>query len=216
MLGQLAAPNMATPLRDPVATLLGSYVVVVYVDAQNRLFGQIFNTMFYGDRRWESQRGRRSDAPAAVTWSDDVTDQIVVVYVGQSGIPYSRILDINIPNPTFSFGAEKVIGGVLNASPVLVASGYRQLELIGHLSGDRLQHNHFVGATAPFSVDGRSVNPLARLVRLYDNLPGSVTQSDGHFAGTARLRLQATSRTGAGLCEPAQTANHTSSSNNYE
>ena len=136
-----------------------------------------------GDRRWEPNAGEIRYAPQAVTWSDDVTDQIVVVYVGQSGIPYSRTLDINIPNPTFSFGAEKVIGGVLNAAPALVASGYRQLELIGHLSGDRLQHNHFVGATAPFSIDGRAVNPgWQGWSGLNDNLPGSVTQSDGHFA----------------------------------
>jgi hypothetical protein len=105
-----------------------------------------------------------SYAPTAAASGNGRVD---VVYAGASGAPYHRILDIqtgrfqpNVGQSGISIvGTETNIGGTINAAPVLLCSSYKQLELIGRGTDNRLYHNHFVGPSSPTGwVDGRWIN----------------------------------------------------------
>jgi len=157
----LAAP----PYRDPAAVQSGNKVVVVFVDALNRLFAIAFDleSGFWGQPTSLHTQELIRYAPAAAASGDGRID---VVYAGQSGTPYHRVLDVQAARFTSAssttgisiVNGEVAIGGLLNASPVLVCSSYKQLELIGRGTDNRLYHNHFVGPSSPAGfVDGRTI-----------------------------------------------------------
>jgi hypothetical protein len=157
-------PQTTAPFRDPVAVQAGNKIVLVFVDSQNRIQGMVYDleTSAWGQpapfpTSPQTPTVIGSQAPTAVASGDERVD---VVYLDSSGTPKHRIIEVRSNNLNLTFnGNETVIGGTLNSSPVLVAGGYRQLDLIGRVAGNKLRHNHFVYATAPFQVDGRTVNP---------------------------------------------------------
>jgi len=155
----------APPFRDPVAVQAGNKIVVVFVDAQNRLLAIVFDMEagIWGVPYPISTQEPVRFAPAAVASGDG---QIDIVYVGQSGTPYHRVLwtqaarfQPGIAQSGLFYGNETWIGRTLSASPSLVASSYKQLELIGRGTDNRLYHNHFVGPASPAgAIDGRTVS----------------------------------------------------------
>jgi len=191
------ASNFPAPYRDPVAVHVGNKIVLIFVDAQNRPRAIAFDleTSLWGQPASLNTQTTITYQPAAVASGDSRVD---VVYVGTTGTPYHRVLDV----PTANFvagvgttgisivGAETNLGGVLNATPMLVASGYKQLELIGRANDNRIRHKHYVNALASFTVDGFTVNPgwQGWSGGLTDNLYGVNPATDGRvseFAASA-------------------------------
>jgi len=175
------------PLHDPSATIMGNEFVVSYLDNGNRLYAQAYDM---ASNTWGSANKLPTQetipyAPTVVTFSDDVTAQVIVVYAGQSGAAYTTPLDLTapVPAPSLSFGAETTIGGTLNAPPVVVALANNTLDVIGRWTDNRLRHNHYFKSLAPVSVDGRTVNPgWQGWQPLTDNLVGSPVYTDGRMA----------------------------------
>lgn len=154
------------PYRDPVALHVGNKIVVIFVDAQKRPRAIAFDleTSLWGQATSLGDR-TISYAPAAAVSGDGRIDVVYVASTG-AGATYHRTLDVTtnnfvtgIANTGITSGPEANLGGTLNATPALVASGYKQLELIGRGSDNKIRHNHFVNALAPFTIDGQVVNP---------------------------------------------------------
>ncbi|HKG23880.1 MAG TPA: hypothetical protein VKC34_18400 [Blastocatellia bacterium] len=228
-LPQLAASSMSTPLHDPVAAYVGNKVMVLYVDGQNHLFGQVFDLEMnlWGQPALIQTQETIRYAPAAVTSGPGPANNVDVVYVGQSGAVYHRRLGVpavNLPPPPagssgFSVSPESIINGTLNAPPILIASGYRQVELIGRGTDNLLRHNHFVNALAPFTVDGRTVNPgWQGWLPVGDNLSKAATTTDGRIsefaaAATPTGRVELAAR---GYVNPGSSPTQYIFHNNYE
>ena len=186
MVPHTSIPATPGPYRDPAAAFVGNKVMVVFVDSQNHLQGIAFDVeaSLWGFVSPIQTAETIRYASSAVACGDD---DVGLAYVGQSGTPYSRLLGIQAMNfvPNVS-GSGYVVtpeititGGTLNASPILVASGYRRLEIVGRFSDNRLWHNHFVYAPAPFSNDGRTVTPgWQGWTLLSGNLPNSADKTD--------------------------------------
>jgi hypothetical protein len=173
----------APPFRDPVAVQAGNKVVVVFADALNRLLAVAFDfeSGVWGEPTWIQTQETVRFAPAAVASGDM---RVEVVYAGQSGTPYHRVLDVQsarFPSPYVTgisiVGSEVTIGGVLNAAPILVCSSYKQLEVIGRGTDNRLYHNHYVGPASPFGyVYGRTISTgWQGWTDLNGNFSGSLT-----------------------------------------
>jgi hypothetical protein len=172
------------PYRDPVAVHVGNKIVIVFVDGQNRpkAIAYDLETNLWGQPTSFGTQTTTSFAPAAVASGDNRVD---VVYVGPGGAAFHRLLEIDAPNFLVSQnttgigfrGNEANLGGSFNAAPMLTASSYKQLELVARGTDNRIKHNHFVNALAPFTVDGRTVNPG------WQGWSGSMTDN---FFGTAR------------------------------
>jgi hypothetical protein len=138
------------PLRDVAGAQAGSQLVVLYADARDRLFGSIFDLErgAWSEPFLLQDRVRHAAAIAPCT-----DGQLDVVYVAEPSpgrtVVHHRVLAVS---PTVTGGlatmsAATEIAGPLDATPTLVCSGYRQLELLGR-TGTRLVHNRFLG---PFS-----------------------------------------------------------------
>lgn len=160
------AGTFPAPYRDPVALHVGNKIVVIFVDAQKRPRAIAFDleTSLWGQATSLTQT-TISYAPAAAVSGDGRID---VVYVGSTGAGATYHCTLGISTNNFvtgiattgiAIGPEANLGSTLNATPVLVASGYKQLELIGRGSDNKIRHNHFVNALAPFTIDGQTVNP---------------------------------------------------------
>lgn len=147
-------PPASPSLRDPVAVQVGNKIILVYVDGQNRLFAKAFDleSRLWGQAFEIPSQGVQF-APAVVASGEGRVD---VVYVGMDQAAYHRGLDVhrdnfrpNVGTTGISYGPETRIGGTLTSAPFLTCSGYRQLELIGRGTDNRIYHNHFVGPTSP-------------------------------------------------------------------
>jgi hypothetical protein len=166
-------------------------VVVVFVDAQNRLRALAYDleasysgqpSGLWGQPTPVPTQESVNYAPAPVASGDGRVD---VVYIGQSGTPYQRSLDVQaarfqpgVAQTGISIvGTETNIGGNVNTSPALVCSSYRQLEMIARGTDNRLYHNHFVGPASPGGfVDGRWINAgWQGWTDLNGNFSGSLT-----------------------------------------
>jgi len=158
---------ISAPFRDPTAVHVGNKIAVIFADGQNRLAAIAFDleTSLWGQPTWNPSPTTITYAPAAVASGENRVD---VVYVKSGGAVFHRILEIsssnfvpNVGNSGISFsGSETNVGGATaNATPVLTCATYKQPELIVRGADNRLLHNHFVYALAPFTVDGRVVNP---------------------------------------------------------
>src|SRR5262245_1701365 len=185
----ISLPDVANvrtaPFRDPTAVQVGNKVVVVFVDSGNRLQSVVFDmeSGIWGPATNISTSQSVSYAPTAVASSDGRVD---VVYVGPTGTPFHRVLDVQsakfLPNGNQSgitiVGNETNIGGTLTASPVLLCSSFKQLELIGRGTDNKLWYAHLTGPNSPWGwVDGRWI------------LQGWSGWGDvnGHFAGNATI-----------------------------
>ncbi|HKQ75074.1 MAG TPA: hypothetical protein VJ810_15365 [Blastocatellia bacterium] len=172
-------PLITAPYRDPTAVYVGNKIVVVFADSQNRLAAIAFDletslwgqpTMFLSPSNTQTTIVY---APAAVASGErrvnsSFVGQVDVVYVKSGGSVFHRVLEIdpdnfvpNVANTGIVFrGNETSVGGATaNATPVLTCSTYLQPELIVRGTDNWLRHNHFVYALAPYTVDGRLVNP---------------------------------------------------------
>jgi len=183
------------PYRDPVALHVGNKIVVVFVDGQSRPRAIAFDleTSLWGQPTSLNAQRFTNLAPVAVASGDGRVD---LVYVGSDGSPYHRVLDVSMVNFVSGVGStgisivgtETKLTETFNATPVLVASGYKQLELIGRGVGNRLYHNHFVNALAPFTVDGRAVNPgWQSWTSFVDNLYGAGITTNGQVSEFAAV-----------------------------
>jgi hypothetical protein len=189
------------PYRDPVVLHVGNKIVVVFVNGQNRPTAIAFDleTSIWGQPTSLFTQTTTVYPLAAVASGDSRVD---VVYVGANGTPYHRVLDVSANNIVAGIGSTRIaiVGAevnlsvplniALNAAPVLVASGYKELELIGRGLDNRLWHNRFVNAPAPFIVDGRTVNPgwqdwQGWVSGMRDNLFGTRITTDGKVSGFA-------------------------------
>lgn len=140
--------------------------MVVFVNGQNRPTAIAFDleTGIWGQPASLNTQTFTNLAPAAVASGGRRFD---MVYVGADGIPRHRVLKVtaaNLPGVAQTgisiVGAETALNEVFNTAPVLVASGYGKLELIGRGLGNRLYHNHYTESIpSPPIVDGRTLNP---------------------------------------------------------
>jgi hypothetical protein len=200
--------TLAPPYRDPTAVHVGNKIVVVFADSQNRLTAIAFDleTSLWGQPTWVPSPTTIVYAPAAVASGESRVD---VVYVKSGGGVFHRVLGIsptnfvpNVANTGIAFsGAETSIGGAtVNATPVLTCSTYKQPELIVRGTDNLLRHNHFVNALAPYTVDGRVVNPgWQGWTLLNDNFFTSDPKTDGRVsefaaAGTRTGKTELTAR----------------------
>lgn len=156
------------PYRDPVVALSGNKVFTAFIDSQNRLNGSLFDleSGFWGQASpiTTSSLLNSAFAPAVAATGNG---QVELVYASQTGAPFHRIVTIDAARFTAAGATTGIvivnneisIGGTLNATPALVCSSYRQIELIGRGTDNHLYHNHFVGPDSPGGlVDGQTVN----------------------------------------------------------
>jgi hypothetical protein len=158
--------GVSAPFRDPVVAHSGNKIVVVLVDAQNRLLGIAFDmeSGVWGQPTSIPTAEGVNYAPTAAASGDG---QIDVVYAGFSGTPFHRTLVVtanrfqaNTATTGISIvGSEVTIGGRVNAPLYLVASSHKQLGLIGRGTDNKLYYNHFVGPSSTIGfIDGRTVS----------------------------------------------------------
>jgi hypothetical protein len=139
------------PLRDIAAAQSGHQIVLLFVDAQDRLFGTIFDLEreVWVEPFLIHEKERYGPAIAACT-----DGQLDVVHVAEPSpglmVVHHRVLAVTpaVTGGLATMSSATEIAGRLDGTPTLVCSGYRQLELFGR-SGDRLLHNRFLG---PFSM----------------------------------------------------------------
>lgn len=164
------ATNFFYHYTRPAAVQAGNKIFLLsfrnYVNSNYDLIGMVFDmeTAVWGTHAALVGTEQVNHAPALVA-SGDL--RVELAYVGRtSGNVYHRgatLTSNNIvagnPITGFSLGTEINAGGVVNTSPVLLASGFRQLELIGRGTDNKLYHNHYVGPNSPLGVnDGQMVN----------------------------------------------------------
>lgn len=139
------------PFSDLTGVRAGNHVVVLFVDARDRLWGNIFDLE---RATWVGVfllQDRVRHGPAIAACGDGTLD---VVYVAEpvAGQPviHHRVMEVDpaVAGGLALTGVGTPMPGTLDATPTLVCSGYRQVELIG-TSQDRLVHNRFLG---PFSM----------------------------------------------------------------
>ncbi len=186
---------LSSPYRDPTAVHIGNKIVFIFADGQNRLWAIAFDleTSLWGQPTpFRTSSGAQVSilyAPAAVASGENRVD---VVYVKSGGAVFHRILEIgatnfvpNVANTGISFrNNETKVGGLTaNAAPVLTCSTYLQPELFVRSTDNRLRHNHFVYALAPFTVDGQTVNPgWQSWTVLTENFFAATPKTDGRVA----------------------------------
>lgn len=214
-----AYPLVSFPVRDPVAVQSGNKLVIAFADNSNRLhlIAYDMETNFWGqDNPVLTQQLTQqiiSYAPAIAASGDGRVD---VVYVATSGTPSHRVFTINAANFTangtttgMSSGPDMSISGTLNATPVLICSGYRQLELIARGTDNRLYHKHYVSPSqGQRTVDGRTINTgwQSNWEGLNGNYFGSVTLSGERFneyaaVSTPTGKIEFTGRVSASLLD---------------
>jgi hypothetical protein len=188
------------PYRDPTALHIGNKIAVVFVNGQNRPTAIAFDleTGIWGQPASLNTQSFTNLAPAAVASGDRRCD---VVYVGSGGTPYHRVLRVTSANfvsgvaqtgITIS-GNEIALNEVFNSSPVLVASGYEELELIGRGLGNRLYHIHYRQTVPASTFDGRPLTPGWQTWSSFiDNLDENAPTTSGQVSGYA----MAATRTG--------------------
>lgn len=150
--------------QNPVAVQSGNKILLVTGATNSKLYAIVFDleTGLWSQVSQIQTAENVSFAPALAASGDG---RVNLVYVGQSGAIYHRPLDVTSANITagvgtsgFSFAAETVIPSSVTATPVLFASGYRQLGLVARGTDNRLYYNHFVGTHSTGGwVDGRTV-----------------------------------------------------------
>jgi hypothetical protein len=144
------------PLLTTAAEWVGSKLVLLYVDAQNQLYVTSFDL---GHAAWSNPEtittGGVRFAPTLAACADSRLD---FVYVAADGTPQHQTGFVR-NDGILSIGAARSIGGTLNASPLLVCSGYQQMELAGRGTDNVFYYNHFVGPQSPQGlVRGRNVS----------------------------------------------------------
>lgn len=170
-------PSLSAAFHDPVSVFVGNKMVVVFLDSQNRLAAIAYDleTSTWGQASSfltpQSTPTTILYTPAAAAsgerrLNNAATGHVDVVYVKPGGAVAHRVLEIRADHfvataTAIQFrGNETTIAGLTaNAAPVLTTATYLQPELIVRGTDNRLRHNHFVYALAPFTVDGRLVNP---------------------------------------------------------
>jgi hypothetical protein len=182
------------PYRDPTALHVGNKLVVVFVNGQSRPTAIAFDLEMglWGQPTSLNTQSFTNLPPAAVASGDSRVD---VVYVGPSGTPYHRILKVTAANFQPGVGQtgisisgnELVLNEVFNSAPVLVASGYAELELIGRGLGNRLYHCHYRATVpSPPTVDGRLLTPgWQNWTSFVDNVFASNPTTNGQVSGYA-------------------------------
>jgi hypothetical protein len=151
---------------SPAAVQAGNKIVLLAKDNYSGVFGMVFDleTATWGAYSYLPTSEMVAQKPALVSSGDLRVD---CAYVGASaGNVYHRVLTVtsnyilaSSPITGFTAGAETNIGGNVNSTPVLLASGYKQLELIARGTDNKLAHNHYVGPNSPTGViDGQTVN----------------------------------------------------------
>jgi hypothetical protein len=183
---------VAAPFRDPVAVHAGNKIVVIFVDGQSRLAAIAFDleTSMWGQpTSWIPSPTTIVHAPAAAVCGDGRVD---VAYVKSGGSVHHRVLGISsinfVPNVAtsgigFSGKETQIAGASANATPVLTCSTNRQPELIVRGADNLLRHNHFAYALAPYTVDGRVVNPgWQGWTILTDNFFADTPKTDGRVS----------------------------------
>lgn len=150
----------AITFRDPVMVQTGKYLSLVAKTNTNRLYVANFNIELgvWSPGLPLTQAENVNFVPAAAASGDGRVD---LAYVGMSGTVYHRYLsniDVTAGGSGFSASVESVISANVNATPILVASGYRQLDLIARGTDNRLYYNHFTGPQSPAGlIDGRNI-----------------------------------------------------------
>jgi len=137
--------------RDPVVVQAGNKLLLLFVDRLNSLYVIAFDL---DSARWGKSVyvANTMFAPAAVSSGDGRID---IVYVKPNGVPSHLVAQVNAAtildqnDPGFWSRSGLAIGGLLNESPALVASGYQRLELVGRGTDNHLYHNHLVASNDP-------------------------------------------------------------------
>src|SRR5262249_18623908 len=137
--------------RDLTGVRAGNQIVVLFVDFRDRLWVNVFDLERSTWGGVISLQDHVRHGPAIAACGDGVLD---VVYLAEPSAGrmaiHHRVLgaDPRIRGGLALIGVPTVIAGTLEATPTLVCSGYRQVELLGK-AHDRLVHNRFLG---PFSM----------------------------------------------------------------
>lgn len=197
---QITIPSVANyqmaPFVNPSAVISGTKFAVVFKDGLNHLLAIVYDmeTKVWGQAALIPTAENINFAPAVVASGDGKLD---VVYIGQSGTPYHRVLLVQtaqfIPNAAqIGIGTvnnEINIGGQVIASPTLVCSRKGQFELMALGSDNRLWHNHYVGPNSPGGfVDGRNITQgWTGWGNLNGNFSGTVTNSDERMTDYAAV-----------------------------
>jgi hypothetical protein len=145
------------PLRDPRMVSLGRWLALAYVDADAQVWLQTFD---YQSGAWGSAvalpNATTPFVPAIASCGDGFID---LVYAAGDGTPHHRTITLDSAG-TLHLSADVSIGGRINASPALVCSGYRQMELVGRGTDNVPYYNHYVGPASPQgTIQGRTVAP---------------------------------------------------------
>ena len=155
------------PFRDPAIVQVGNKVAIIFVDGKGQL-GTIaydMETNIWGQPVVIATKETVQFAPAAAASGDRRVD---LAYVGKSGAPYHRRIEVSMGQNFVAgvaatgisvVGSETALGGTLVSAPVLACSGYGQLELIGRQNNSTLYHLHYVNSVWPIVIDGRVINP---------------------------------------------------------
>lgn len=169
-------PTLTASFRDPVAVTVGNKVILVFVDSIGRLgvTGFDLETGLWGQ---SANFTTSSSAPVSIVFAPAIVatgerratstnsqSQIEVAYVKTGGSVYHRAISVNalninaaggVPGISFINQEAHVSNVVSNATPVLTCSTYRQPELFVRSTVDnKIRHNHFLYALAPYTVDG--------------------------------------------------------------
>jgi hypothetical protein len=135
--------------RSPVLVHSGNKLLLVLVTNVSDLRAIAFDleTKVWGRMVLVPTHGTVSFDPTAVASGDGRVD---LVYVETGGAPFHRPIDVLTANlaargtaTSLSLLPETAIGGSLSDSPILTASGFRQLDLIGRGLDFKLSYNHF-------------------------------------------------------------------------
>lgn len=141
--------------RDPVVTSSSQRIFLAAVGSDNGIYTMVLDlqTSLWSQSSQPATSETVRYAPAVAASG---SRQIDMVYVSQSGQPYHRVFTLGIDNirPNIgdsgvSYGPERAIGGNVTATPALVVTGYRQLDLVARGTDNVLYHNHFTGPSSP-------------------------------------------------------------------
>ncbi|MEO6390388.1 MAG: hypothetical protein ABIP75_00970, partial [Pyrinomonadaceae bacterium] len=207
--------------RDPIAAQSGNKIFLTAVGSNNRLFGALYDleTGAWAAGAAIASAETVNHAPALASSGDGRVD---LVYVGASGNTFHRPLTINVVNIAagtaatgFALSAETILPSSVTATPVLVASGYRQLGLVARGTDNHLYYNHFTGPQSPSGlIDGRTVaQGWSGWSDLNGNFIGTVNlsnESTEEFAltGTKSGKLDLIARIRANTISTAYTLHH--------
>jgi hypothetical protein len=139
------------PLRDLAAARSGNQIVLLFVDARDRLWGIIFDLEREAWAEVFLVPDRVRHGPAITACGDNTLDMVYVAEPspGRLAVHHRSLVgDPRVTGGLASMTSATPIGGALLATPTLVCSGYRQLELLGK-GQNGLVYNRFLG---PFSM----------------------------------------------------------------